>query len=201
MPVTVSDSRSSIKSDPLRNFRFICQFTKPNVTTADKKVYDLATMGFMSVSGLNVENAVISYREGGMNTTPQRMPGQSEFSPITLSRGVMVNSPHANAWLREIFSVIAGDGSFSPAAGKDFRSNLDIAVLAHPYTANTSVPVKLRFRVFRCWPVSMGFSDLDAGGNSVLMEQMVLQHEGWLVNFANDSLTGEAEAFKGAKYT
>jgi phage tail-like protein len=48
------------------------------------------SMGFMSASGLNITTEVIPYREGGMNTTTQKMPGQSDFAPITLSKGLIV---------------------------------------------------------------------------------------------------------------
>lgn len=189
MPNPITDSRSSIATDPLRNFRFIVNIN--HVTAGGKK--KLVELGFMNCAGLNVETQVIAYRQGGYNLTPQKMPGQSEFTPITLSRGVMVNTPHAYEWVREIFSVIQGGGSYAPKNKKDdFRSDIDIMVLAHPYTLNNKVPVKLRFKVYRAWPGSIGFSDLDAGGNAVLMEQMVIQHEGWKPSYASNPYAGDA---------
>jgi phage tail-like protein len=192
MPETVKDSRSSIATDPLRNFRFIVNIN--HVTAGGNR--KLIELGFMNCAGLNVETQVIAYRQGGYNLTPQKMPGQSEFTPITLSRGVMVNTPHAYEWVREIFSVIQGGGSYAPKKGKDFRSNIDISVLAHPYTLNNKVPVKLRFKVYNAWPGSISFSDLDAGGNGILMEQMVIQHEGWKPSYAADPYTSDAPTIK-----
>lgn len=187
MPVTVTSSLSSIKTDPLRNFRF-----KVDIHHLTPEGEKLTKLGFMQCAGLNVENAVIAYRQGGYNTTPQKMPGQSEFTPITLSRGAMVNTPHSYHWMREIFSVIQGDGKYVPTSkDDDFRTTIDIRVLAHPSTVK-AVPIKLWFRVYRAWPVSLGYSDLDAGGNAVLMEQMVLQHEGWRVEYATDAYAGDA---------
>lgn len=189
MPKTVVDSRSSITTDPLRNFRFVVNIhhTTPSGRTLT------TDLGFMQCAGLNVETSVITYRQGGYNTTTQKMPGQSEFTPITLSRGAMVNKPHSYEWMNEIFSVIQGQGTYAPVkALDDFRCDMTIKVLAHPYTVNP-VPIKLRFRVFRAWPVSMGFSDLDAGGNAVLMEQMVIQHEGWKASYAADAFGSDAE--------
>ena len=188
MPEIVHDSRSSIATDPLRNFRFLVKI--PHTPAGLKS--SLITLGFMNCAGLSVETSVIAYRQGGMNTTPQKMPGQSEFTPITLSRGVVVKTPQASRWVQEIFSVIQGGGDYAPSKGKDFRTNIDIMVLAHPYTRDTRVPVKLRFKVYNAWPQSLGFSDLDAGGNAVLMEQMVIQHEGWKVTYATDPYSSEA---------
>jgi phage tail-like protein len=188
MPATVVDSRSNITTDPLRNFRFRVDIH--HTTPSGRK---LTQLGFMQCAGLNVETSVITYRQGGYNTTTQKMPGQSEFTPITLSRGAMVNTPHSYEWMNEIFSVIQGQGNYAPDGKSlgDFRTDMTIKVLAHPWTT-AKVPVKLRFRVFRAWPVSMGFSDLDAGGNAVLMEQMVIQHEGWKAAYAPDAYGSDA---------
>lgn len=187
MPV-VTDSRSSIATDPLRNYRY-----QVNINHTTPKGLRLVQLSFMSCSGLNVETAVVAYRTGGMNTTPQKMPGQSEFTPITLSRGLIVNTPHAAAWYNEIFAAIQGTGTGQPRAGYDFRTTVDILLLAHPWsTAN--VPVKARWKVFNAWPASLAYSDLDAGGNNVEMEQMVLQHEGWTTSLATDAYASEAAA-------
>lgn len=51
----------------------------------------------MAVSGLSITTEVIPYREGGMNTTTQKMPGQSDFSPLTLSRGLAAGQGECGA--------------------------------------------------------------------------------------------------------
>lgn len=118
------------------------------------------------------------------NTTVQKMPGQTQFPPLSLSRGMMVGRPDQLNWMKEIFSVVAGHGS-----GRDFRCDINIYVLAHPWTRSTSVPVKAKYKIYNAWPESLAYSDLDAGGNALIMEQMVLQHEGFGVSYAasNDS--------------
>src|SRR5262252_11247081 len=75
-----------LNSDPLRNFRFLVTITSPNSTAVPTTI---GRMGFMAVSGLAVNNEVIPYREGGNNTTTRKMPGQSDFGPLTLTRGFM----------------------------------------------------------------------------------------------------------------
>jgi phage tail-like protein len=166
---TASPSIAHLATDPLRNFKFNVNIIHPNIQ-------GFATMGFMTVSGLNITTEVIPYREGGMNTTTQKMPGQSDFAPITLSQGVAVGSGPMWQWIQELFTVMQGTGTGSP--GKDFRATVDIMVLDHPVTT-PQVPVKAVYRVYNAWITSMAFSDLDAGANAVLMQQISLAHEGF----------------------
>jgi phage tail-like protein len=191
MPAKVVDSRSSVATDPLRNFRF-----QININHSTSKGSMAARLGFMTCSGLNVETEVMAYRQGGYNTTTQKMPGQTNFSPLTLSRGMMVATPDSYEWLREIFAVIQGTGTGAPSKGHDFRATIDIYLLAHPYTKTTRVPIKAAWRVYNAWPASMAYSDLDAGGNAVMMEQMVLQHEGFAVSYASDAYSSDAPKIK-----
>lgn len=109
------------------------------------------------------------------NTT-QKMPGQSDFAPITLSQGVAVGKGPLWQWMRQLFTVMQGTGSGTP--GKDFRATVDIMVLDHPVTG-PKVPVKAIYRVYNAWPTAIAFSDLDAGANAVLMQQVTLAHEGF----------------------
>lgn len=171
-------SIAHLATDPLRNFKFNVNIMHPNIK-------GFASLGFMTVSGLNITTEVIPYREGGMNTTTQKMPGQSDFAPITLSQGVAVGSGPMWQWMKELFTVMQGTGTGTPA--KDFRATVDIMVLDHPVTSS-QVPVKAIYRVYNAWPTSIAFSDLDAGANAVLMQQLSLAHEGF--DFKLASKTG-----------
>jgi phage tail-like protein len=190
----------SLNSDPLRNFRFVVYLYHKDITS-------LAKMGFMAVSGLAVNNEVIPYREGGNNTTTRKMPGQSDFGPLTLTRGFMaapIMSGAANTqvgtheiydWFTQIFTVQLGAGFGKPPNGQtqgNFRINAAIDVLAHPITqggtghsnaAGIDNPpaTKARFLLYNCWPMGYSFSDLEAGGNAVFIENLTLAHEGWTV--------------------
>lgn len=161
-----------VKTDPLRNFKFLVNIYNP-------ARHIPASMGFMSVSGLNITTDVIPYRQGGHNTTTQKMPGQSDFAPITLSKGVMLGDSGPMRWMKDLFSVIQGAGGGYP--GLEFRSTVDVHILDHPVTSLTvdQTPTKAIFRLYNCWPTSLAFSDLDAGANSVFVMQMTLAHEGW----------------------
>lgn len=180
-----------LNSDPLRNFRFLVTITSPNTTAVPTTI---GRMGFMAVSGLSVNNEVIPYREGGNNTTTRKMPGQSDFGPLTLTRGFMaipVNGGNGGTdeiykWFQMIFSVAGAAGSGTGAPGMNFRSGVTIDVLEHPITktghaAGIDNPpaIKARFAVYNAWPMGYSFSDLEAGGNAVFIENLTLAHEGF----------------------
>jgi phage tail-like protein len=172
---TASPSIAHLATDPLRNFRF-------NVNIMHPYIKGFASMGFMTVSGLNITTEVIPYREGGMNTTTQKMPGQSDFAPITLSNGVAVGSGPMWQWMQELFTVMQGTGTGLP--GQDFRATVDVMVLDYPVTSS-QVPVKAIYRIYNAWPTSIAFSDFDAGANAVLMQQISLAHEGFDMKLAS----------------
>lgn len=172
MPV-LRDSKSHIKTDPLRNFKFLVRVHYRGLVHGVKH----ANMGFMSASGLAANTEPIPYREGGDNTTTRKMPGQTDFSPITLSKGVALLHTANWYWFKKIFFVNQGSGITPP--GSQFRANVDIHVLEHPVNHAGNVPTKMKFRFYNCWPSSLVYSDLDAGGNAILIEQMTLQHEGF----------------------
>ena len=188
MPVTQTASIAHLATDPLRNFKF--QVTiRPNTGAA-------INLGFMSVSGLNIQVDVIAYRVGSYNTTTQKMPGQADFSPITLSRGLAVGTPQNWNWMKELFTVMQGTG---PNNGTiDFRATVDVQVLSHPVTA-ASANYPAWFRIYNAWPTALAYSDLDAGANQLLIEQMTLAHEGFDFDLANglgqDASTPPTETF------
>lgn len=186
MGVANTNSIGHLATDPLRNFKFLVSIHHPQIG-------GFANMGFMSVSGLNISTEVIPYREGGMNTTTQKMPGQSDFAPITLSRGLAVGNNAMMRWMKELFTVQQGKGEGK--AGENFRSNLEIKVLAHPVTQGI-IPIKARFKVYNAWPTSIAFSDLDAGANAIVIQQMTLAHEGFEFSLASGAGSGDAPAIK-----
>ncbi|WP_084693081.1 phage tail protein [Actinomadura atramentaria] len=178
MPITQKASIAHIETDPLRNFRFRVKIHKAG----------FPEMGFMAVSGLNITTEVIPYREGGMNTTTQKMPGQADFAPITLSKGLAVGDSAMMEWTRELFTVLQGTGPGKP--GAEFRARVQIDIIDHPVTVKQA-PIKASFMVYNAWPTAVAFSDLDAGANAVLVQQMTLAHEGFEFRIANKVGTAE----------
>jgi phage tail-like protein len=192
---TIINNRSVLTTDPIRNFRFLVTF-KPHDTEGSARWYSSnVTLGFTSVSGLSVTTESIPYREGGYNTTVHQIPGQTTFAPITLQRGVILNTKQNWEWMRTLFATVQGGAA--NVQGKSFRADLEIEVLSHPIpgsaggtTAGTGVAsddhVAMRFNVYNCWITSVSYSDLNAGDNAIFVEQATLVHEGFDVNWAPD---------------
>ncbi len=190
--MAVINNRSTLLTDPLRNFRFLVTF-QPQGNMADLGLTK-ATLGFTSVSGLSVATDSIPYREGGYNTTVHQIPGQTTFTPLTLQRGVLIGSKQNWDWMRNLFATVTA-GNTTRGVDQNFRCDLEIAVLSHPMpgspnqndTAETSTDhVAMRFKVYNAWPTSVAYSDLNAGDNALLVEQMTLVHEGFDIKWAEN---------------
>jgi phage tail-like protein len=193
---------STLMTDPVRNFRFLVTFLPTNDWKDQAKP---AKMGFVSLSGLSITTEPIAYREGGYNTNVHQIPGQSAFTPITLSKGVMLGQDSNIKWMKRLFSVITP--SVTQGVGAGFRCDIDIQVLSHPNpqastglaatqaqatTANAQ-HTSLRFKVYNAWISSLSYSNLDAGANTLMVEEMSLVHEGFDVVYAKDyTLTNTA---------
>jgi phage tail-like protein len=169
--------------DPLRNFKFQVEINYPPLHSV------LATMGFTNVSGINMTTDVIPYREGGMNTNYHKLPGQTDFGPLTLIQGVMHTSPGMWLLAKNMFALQQGEGTLPP--GALFRFGTIIRVLDHPITKGVQAGAKgnpagarLAFAFINCWVGSVAFNDLDAAGNAVLISQMTMHHEGFDVIYA-----------------
>jgi phage tail-like protein len=108
---TIINNRSTLITDPLRNFRFLVTFKPQDSSNTTLNGLKSATFGFTSVSGLSVTTDSIPYREGGYNTTVHQIPGQTTFTPLTLQRGVILGTKQNWDWMRNLFSTVAGGGS------------------------------------------------------------------------------------------
>lgn len=212
MPANTVYDRGRLATDPIRNFRFIAKFTGLGTDTT-QQMKPNASIGFTSVSGLNISTESIPYREGHHNTTVRQIPGQTTFSPITFQRGVVIGSKQNWQWMEMLFR--ANDKStLGPIGPKvSFRFNIDIDVLAHPvkyaskassgYDAGaatgadsssvTDEAVVMRFTVYNAWPTSVAYSDLNAGDNALIVEQLTVVHEGFDVAWAEAKSDGDVD--------
>lgn len=199
-----SSTVNAPRTDPLRNFKFQVSITPPAGQGALWRPTDFARAGFTSVSGLAATTEVIPYREGGMNTTSRKLPGQSDFPSIQLTRGLFDAGGmghHAWYWFKQIFFYQQGEGFGQ--MDNNFRTDFIIRLLAHPvtrgpqagnYLDNTAEGgIKAMWKVYNAWPQAVSFSDLDAGGNAVAVQQLVLAHEGIETKFAANGGMGIAD--------
>ena len=145
------------RHDPYKSFKF-------------RVIWDGKVIaGVSRVSGLNRITEVVDYREGGESSNLSNAPGATLFEPITLERGV-THDPEFERWANLVFSI-QGDAAVSL---KNYRKDIIIQLL------NLQGTVVMAFHVYRCWVSEyQPISDLDAMSNSLAMERLVLQHDGW----------------------
>lgn len=122
-------------------------------------------MGFTEISGLDFETEVIEYREGSSkkyNKTKQ--PGLTKYSDITLKRGTFLGD-------FEFFELWRKTMMFQEGKEK-FRRDIIIKLLDEEHT-----PI-ISWNVVNAWPRKVQYGDLKADANDILIETMILVHEG-----------------------
>jgi phage tail-like protein len=185
MPALIQD-RTRMRADPVRNFKYQVQLFHPETGFNE----EFAKIGFMSVEGIAMNTEMVPYREGGWNTNPHKLPGQTDFAPLTMSAGVFHTKPGLWGLAKMMFSVQWGQGTIGMF--EDYRFNMAVRVLDHPVTDGAASGVQgkpdgaiVAFAFFNCWAASIGFNGLNAMDNAILIHQMTVHHEGFDVFFGN----------------
>ena len=123
-----------------------------------------STIGFSEVSGLNIENKLIEYRDGASPEFSKiKMPGMREFSNITLKRGVFKGDNEFFAWLNTI-SLNAVE-----------RRDITISLL------NENHEPTVVWKIKNAFPLKVQSTDLKADGSEVAIEQLDIAHEGLVI--------------------
>lgn len=191
------------RTDPLRDFKFRVEII-PYGDDLRTLTTGIGSLGFAVVSGIAVQNEMIPYREGGMNTHPHKMIGMSDFTPVTFSRGVFANQDQLWKWQTFMHTWMQGTvNGGSKGQTSDYRAQIKVTVLDHPYTAtgvnyvvdpgastpNTSLPgnARLKFTLHNAWPGGFALSDLNAGASSIMVQQMTMHHEGFELEFLGNN--------------
>jgi phage tail-like protein len=183
---------ATVRTDPVRNFKFNVEASHPTLGNI------FARMGFMSVEGIAMNTEMVPYREGGWNTAPHKLPGQTDFAPLTMSSGVFYDKPEMWNLAKQMFAVQWGQGTISMPNGQmndmQFRYDLVVRVMGHPITqgnpsgSNPDAPYAgalMAFKFINCWTASVGFNGLNAMDNAIMIHQMTVHHEGFETFFGN----------------
>ncbi len=121
-------------------------------------------IGFSEVSGLNVGVEVIEYREGAnVEYTPVKMPGRVSYDDVVLKRGIVANDGEFFAWFNTI------------RLNKVERRDVTISLLNEEHE-----PIMV-WKLKNAFPVRLEGPLLQASGNDVAIETLVLAHEGLTV--------------------
>jgi phage tail-like protein len=114
---------------------------------------------FTDCSGLGVKVHAIAYREGGTSQVVHRLPGQVEYSDITLRYG-LTKSTELWDWL------------MSAVKGKVERKNASIVLVD-----NDGVTEVMRWNLVDAWPAEWRGALLDALSQEAAIESMTLVFE------------------------
>jgi phage tail-like protein len=154
-PFTVNTNRF----DPYKSYAFLVYFGTGTTPVA----------GVSKVTGLKRSSDVIEYKEAGNPVTLKGL-GRTKYDPITLERGITHDTDFEN-WANAAQVLDKGAATTSL---KNLRQDIRIELLNEERQ-----PVQ-RFMVHRCWVSEyQALPDLDAGGNSVAIEHIKLENEGW----------------------
>lgn len=123
-------------------------------------------LGFAEVSGLNIENQMIEYRDGLSPVySSVKMPGIPKYGNITLKRGILPDDNEFFDWLNSIKLNKVGDNNGE-------RRDLIISLL------NENHEPVMTWKAVGAFPVKIEGPGLKATGNEVAIESMEVAHEG-----------------------
>lgn len=141
------------RHDPYRNFNF-------KVAIVGKKTF--ARAGFNKISGLTAKTDVIEYRDGDDGQlTPHKTPGLIKTDPVTFERGM---SEDLDAWDWMVMSANSNDESH--------KSTITIELLDRGRNG------VIKWDLKECWISDYETGEFDSLGNAIMIEKMVVQHEG-----------------------
>jgi phage tail-like protein len=145
--------------DPYKNFKF-------------RVIWDgRVVAGVSKVSALVRTTDVVTFRNGGDPSSVRRMPGQTQFEPITLERGV-THDLEFERWANKVWHLGAGPGA--EMSLKDFRKDVRLELM------NEAGQVVLAYLIYRCWVSRYeALPELDASSNAVAIQSITLENEGW----------------------
>jgi phage tail-like protein len=145
--------------DPYKNFKFRVKWDGRYVA------------GVTRVGGLTRTTQVISHREGGDPSLTRKSPGQTDYAPITLERGV-THDTEFEQWANRVWGFGAGLGAESSL--RTFRRDVTVELY------NEAGQLALAYHIFRCWVSQYtALPQLDAASNAVAIQSITLENEGW----------------------
>ncbi|MGI5400304.1 phage tail protein [Streptomyces sp. CA-135486] len=133
--------------DPFVNFNYLVE------------IDNIARGAFHEVSGLDSTVDVVEHREGGANTTPRKLAGQTKHANIVLRWGMTIDNQLWD-WHKTVV-----DGTIDRRNGSVIlldRRGQEVA----------------RWNFVRAWPTKYTAPSLSAEASDVAIESIELVHEG-----------------------
>ncbi|MFZ6765732.1 phage tail protein [Undibacterium sp. Di26W] len=145
--MAIAQRKLGLRVDPFKSYNFYVE------------VEGIVVGAFMAVDGLGSSAEVKTVRQGGVNDTEYKLPGQISYSDLVLKAGITALDPMW-AWYQCTLS------------GKIKRKNGSIYVLN-----DQGLPCHW-WDFFNAWPMCWQGPELDAGQNLVACQSFTLAHEG-----------------------
>ena len=125
------------------------------------EVDDLTVGWFTGCSGLSLEYDVVTFKEGdGSKVVERKRPGKPKYGEVVLKRGFTTDKA-----LHDWFKVVVDASEPTP-----YKTG---SIIIYDRT-QTEVA---RFSILQCWPSKLSVSDLQAGSDEVMVEELTMQHE------------------------
>ena len=116
---------------------------------------------FTGCSGLSLEFDVTTFKEGnGKKVVERKRAGKPKYSEVVLKRG-FTTSKTIHDWFKEVVD-----------AQKPTPYKTASIVIYDRQQAEAG-----RFSLEACWPSKLSISDLSAGSDDVMIEELTIQHE------------------------
>jgi phage tail-like protein len=145
---------AATRADPSPSFRFRIEIMGVE-----------STARFSECSGLEFEQEVLEYKEGGLNSRVHRLPGRYKFSNLTLKRGIATDGADLWKWIKS-----------------NVEASNQGTVVAHDVTVtlfDLSGREPLRTWTFaKAYPVKWSATALSAEQNAIAIETLALAHSG-----------------------
>src|SRR5574338_935733 len=135
------------QADPYRNYNFKLD------------INGVSQGHFTECSGMTVKIEALQYREGGNAQVVRQIPGQVQYTPVTLRYG-LTNSAELWEWL------------MTAVEGKGVRKNVSIIMMEADGTTDAMYWV-----LENAWPSEWRGAALNALGHEMAIESLTLHYE------------------------
>lgn len=158
----------SSRVDPLQGLKFRVRISNiPEV------------IGFTKITGLEMETAVVEYRESTDITTMRKLPGRVSYPVVTFEKGLDPGG-FMYAWFLDIMDLPEQNRNAESATGFEtkglFRRDIEIDLFDRDgiFGGENGITWKLK----NAWISKLSTGDLDANSDDVIIETAEIVHEG-----------------------
>jgi phage tail-like protein len=125
------------------------------------------------VSGLTRRTQVVSFHAGGQPQSAFKIPGQTDYEPVRLERGITTDTAFED-WANKLWSYPNTSQLGNEVSLKDFRKPMQLELY------NQAGQIVLRYNLYNCWPSEYtALPELASEANTVALASLTIEHEGW----------------------